>query len=118
MLIVGFSLGIGGIILAEAGLSFLGFGLPPEIPSWGGMLSGSNRLYMESAPWLVVFPGLALTLVIYGVNMFGDAVRDILDPKLKGGVGGLGERGVKLARKALEKKQKDNRMTEHPEVNK
>ena len=86
MLIVSFSMSVGGIILAEAGLSFLGFGLPPEASSWGGMISGTNRIYMEIAPWLVIWPGLALTLTVYGVNMFGDALRDLLDPRLRGGV--------------------------------
>ncbi|HEY90946.1 MAG TPA: ABC transporter permease [Dehalococcoidia bacterium] len=102
MLIVGFSMGIGGIILAEAGLSFLGFGIPPPIPSWGGMLSGAGRTYMFDAPWLALWPGVALTLTIYGVNMFGDALRDLLDPRLRGGMGGIGGYGTKRARKALE----------------
>ena len=105
MMIVGMTMGIGGIILAEASLSFLGLGLPPDIPSWGGMLAGSNRTHMETAPWLVLWPGVALTLTIYGLNMFGDALRDLLDPRLKGGVGGLGERGMLMAQKALAKRQ-------------
>ena len=84
-LIVIFSVSVGWAILAEAGLSFLGFGLPPEIPSWGGMLSGEGRRYMEVKPELALLPGLALTIVIYGINMFGDAVRDLLDPRLRGG---------------------------------
>ncbi len=78
------------IILAEASLSFLGFGVPPPAPSWGRMLSGSGREYMFRNPWLVVWPGLALSIVVYGVNVFGDAVRDILDPRLRGGVGRYG----------------------------
>jgi len=106
MLIVSFSMGIGGIILAEASLSFLGFGLPPDVASWGGMLSGSNRSYMEQGPWLVIFPGLALTVAVWGINMLGDAVRDILDPRLRGGIGGMGERAGIMAKKALEKKLK------------
>ena len=86
-IIVLFSIAIGGMILGEASLSFLGFGLPPDIPSWGGMLSGEGRRYMEVKPELALFPGLALTIVIYGVNMFGDAMRDLLDPRLRGGEG-------------------------------
>lgn len=78
------------IILAEASLSFLGLGVPPPAPSWGRMLSGSGREYMFRNPWLVVWPGLALSVVVYGVNVFGDAVRDILDPRLRGGVGRYG----------------------------
>ncbi len=80
------------IILLEASLSFLGFGIPPPDPSWGGMLSGMGRSYMFRAPWMVIWPGLALSIVVYGVNMFGDAVRDILDPRLRGGVGRYGVR--------------------------
>jgi peptide/nickel transport system permease protein len=78
------------IILTEASLSFLGFGIPPPTPSWGGMLSGSGRSFMFLNPGMVIWPGLALSLVIYGVSMFGDAVRDLLDPRLRGGVGRYG----------------------------
>ena len=87
--IVIYSVSIGGAIMLEASLSFLGFGLPPEVPSWGGMLSGAGRRYMERKPTLALFPGFALATVIYGVNMFGDAVRDLLDPRLRGGAGRL-----------------------------
>jgi peptide/nickel transport system permease protein len=83
------------IILTEASLSFLGYGIPPPAPSWGGMLSGSGRKYMFIAPWIVFWPGLALSIVVYGVNMFGDALRDLLDPRLRGGVGRF---GVKIKR--------------------
>ena len=85
VMIIIFSISVGGVIMAEASLSFLGFGLPPKIPSWGGLLSGSGRKYMEVAPWLALFPGLALTITIYSLNMFGDALRDLLDPRLRGG---------------------------------
>ncbi len=78
------------MILAEASLSFLGFGVPPPAPSWGGMLSGTGRRYMFLAPWLVIWPGLFLSIVVYGVNMFGDALRDLLDPRLRGGAGRYG----------------------------
>ena len=83
-IIIIFSITIGGVILAEASLSFLGFGLPPTIPSWGGMLSREGREYMEIAPRLGLWPGLCLTIVVYSVNMFGDAMRDLLDPRLRG----------------------------------
>ena len=85
-IIISFSTRIPGVILTEASLSFLGFGIPPPIPSWGGMLSGRGREFMFLAPWMVIWPGLALSIVVYGVNMLGDAVRDLLDPKLRGGV--------------------------------
>ena len=84
VMIIIFSISVGGVIMAEASLSFLGFGLPPKIPSWGALLSGSGRRYMEVAPWLALFPGLALTITVYSLNMFGDAMRDLLDPRLRG----------------------------------
>ena len=86
-IIILFSIRVPGMVLAESTLSFLGFGIPPPDPSWGGMLSGSGRQYMMLAPAMCIWPGLALAIVVYGVNMFGDAVRDLLDPRLKGGVG-------------------------------
>lgn len=76
--------GLGGAILAEATLSFLGLGTPPPQPSWGGMLSGSARRYATQAPWLVIFPGIALSLAIYSFNLLGDGLRDLLDPRLRG----------------------------------
>ena len=85
--IIIFTLGIGGMILAEATLSFLGLGIPAPTPSWGGMLSGSGRTYMVKAPWMAIWPGLSLVIVIYSINMLGDAVRDLLDPRLRGGSG-------------------------------
>ena len=75
------------MVMAEASLSFLGFGIPPPTPSWGGMLSGTGRSYMFQAPWMALWPGLALSIVVYGVNMFGDSMRDLLDPRLRGGIG-------------------------------
>ena len=83
------------MVLTEAALSFLDFGIPPPFPSWGGMLSGAGRAYMSQAPWMVIWPGLALSIVVYGVNMFGDAVRDLLDPRLRGGAERYGARARK-----------------------
>ena len=97
-LIIIFSINIGGVIISEASLSFLGFGLPAQIPSWGGMLSREGREYMEMAPWLALFPGLALTITVYSFNMFGDALRDLLDPRLRGGEGSYGTAVVKRKR--------------------
>ena len=102
-IIIIFSINIGGVIISEASLSFLGFGLPAQIPSWGGLLSREGRLYMESAPGLALWPGLCLTVTVYSLNMFGDAVRDLLDPRLKGGVGRLGVHGAKSVEKARKK---------------
>lgn len=87
MIIVGFSISVGSVILQEASLSFLGFGVPPGTPSWGAMLSQEGRKYMELVPALSLWPGLALSIVIFGCNMFGDAVRDLQDPRLRGGLG-------------------------------
>lgn len=78
------SVELGAAIMTEASLSFLGYGTPPPAPSWGGMLSGEGRTYMESAPWIGIFPGLALSLAILAFNLFGDSVRDVLDPRLRG----------------------------------
>jgi len=83
-------------IINEASLSFLGFGIPPPTPSWGGMLSGQGRMYMIEAPWMAFWPGLALAVVVFGVNMFGDAVRDLLDPRLRGGAGSYRQPTKKL----------------------
>ncbi|HEY2996754.1 MAG TPA: ABC transporter permease [Methylomirabilota bacterium] len=78
------TIGFGAVILAESALSFLGFGVPPPHPSWGGMLSGSGRTYMFRAPWMAVWPGVAISLAVFGFNMLGDALRDVLDPRLRG----------------------------------
>jgi len=82
------SIGLGGIILAESALSFLGYGVPPPHPSWGSMLSGSGRTYMYIAPWMAIWPGVAISLVVFAFNMLGDALRDVFDPRLRGSRGG------------------------------
>ena len=94
-LIIIFSINVGAVIISEAALSFLGFGLPISVPSWGGMLSREGRQFMEIAPRLALWPGLCLTIVVYCLNMFGDAVRDLLDPRLRGGGGRLGADAAK-----------------------
>ncbi len=75
---------LGTAIVAEASLSFLGLGVPPPNPSWGGMMQFGARGYMEAAPWLTVYPGLALSVVVFAFGLFGDALRDVLDPRLRG----------------------------------
>ena len=79
------TLTLGVAIFSEASLSFLGFGIPPPTPTWGQMLSRDGIAFMITAPWTAVAPGVALTLVIFSVNMLGDAMRDILDPRLRRG---------------------------------
>ncbi len=79
------TIGLGSVILVESALSFLGFGVPPPYPSWGGMVAGSGRTFMYHAPWMVLCPGAAISLAVFGFNMLGDALRDVLDPRLRGG---------------------------------
>jgi peptide/nickel transport system permease protein len=83
-IIVLFTTRVGVVILIESALSFLGLGVPPPAPTWGGMLSGSGRTFMFQGPWLALAPGLCLTIVVYATNMFGDALRDLFDPRMRG----------------------------------
>lgn len=73
-------------IVVEASLSFIGVGAPPDEPSWGGMLTAGTQA-METAPWMILFPGLAISLAVFALNMLGDAIRDEADPRLRGGLG-------------------------------
>lgn len=81
--IVAATIALGAMVLAEASMSFLGLGVPPPTPTWGNMLSGSSRLHVNEAPWLVISPGVAITLIVLAFNTAGDALRDALDPRLK-----------------------------------
>ena len=74
---------VGQAILLEASLSYLGLGVQEPTPAWGLMLSGGAEEYAESAPWIAIFPGIAISLAVFGFNLFGDALRDVLDPKLR-----------------------------------
>ena len=78
---------LGGVVMMEATLNFLGFGVSVGTPSWGALLTGDGRANMYVAPWLAFIPGLAITILVFAAAMFGDGVRDILDPRLKGGTG-------------------------------
>jgi len=73
-------------IVVEASLSFIGAGAPPDEPSWGGMLTAGIQA-LETAPWMVFFPGLTISLAVFGLNLFGDSIRDVTDPRLRGGLG-------------------------------
>lgn len=84
LVIISATAGIGAVILGEAALSFLGLGVAPGTPSWGQDLSGRNRSFMLNAPWVVFAPGIAISLTVLGFNLYGDALRDLLDPRLRG----------------------------------
>ena len=75
---------LGLAIIVEASLSFLGLGTPPSVASWGGMLAHSGQKYIAVAPWNVLFPSVAISIAVFGFNLFGDALRDVLDPRLRG----------------------------------
>jgi peptide/nickel transport system permease protein len=78
------SAGLSGAILVESSLSFLGLGVPPPAPSWGRMLSTEGMRFFETATWMAIFPGIFISAAVFGANLFGDALRDVLDPKLRG----------------------------------
>jgi peptide/nickel transport system permease protein len=102
-IIILFTINMGAAILAEASISFLGFGIPPPTPSWGGMLSETR--FMLQAWWLAIWPGIALSIVVYGINMLGDALRDLLDPRLRGGLGrysGVNKKLIKEKKRQLD----------------
>ena len=75
---------LGTAITTEASLSFLGLGVPPQVPTWGGMLNVAAQAFVGVAPWLAIFPGVAIALAVFGANLLGDALRDVLDPRLRG----------------------------------
>jgi peptide/nickel transport system permease protein len=106
-MIIVFSMSVAGNILAEATLSFLGVGIPPPFPSWGAMLSWEGRTYMYEASWLAIWPGVALGIGVYGISMWGDAVRDLLDPRLRGGVGRFARSKKKIAGKESKTKAEE-----------
>ena len=114
VMIVAFSVSVAGNILMEASLSFLGVGIPPPAPSWGGMLSWEGRTYMYEGWWLAIWPGVALSIAVYGISMWGDAVRDLLDPRLRGGEGRFARGKRKKAEK--EKMTKAQHLTKVNEV--
>ena len=104
--IIVFTSRMGAAILVEASISFLGYGIPEPFPSWGGMLN-RGRPYMLEAMQLAVWPGLALSIVVWGINMFGDALRDLLDPRLRGGLGRYSGVSRKLPKKLAQSRTGD-----------
>jgi peptide/nickel transport system permease protein len=94
IVIIGLASSMGGIVLMEATMNFLGFGVDPGTPSWGYMITNQGRTFMFKAPMLAVYPGVLISLMVFASAMFGDGVRDILDPRLKGGVAGYSVKHV------------------------
>jgi peptide/nickel transport system permease protein len=86
---------LGGVVMMEAGMNFLGYGVDPGTPSWGYLITNQGREHMFDAAQLCIVPGIAITLLVFASNMFGDAIRDILDPRLKGGVGSYNSKKLK-----------------------
>ena len=86
---------LGGVIMMEATLNFLGFGVSIGTPSWGYILTSQGRTKMFTAPWIGLAPGMAITIMVFAAAVFGDGVRDILDPRLKGGVGSFKKKNIK-----------------------
>jgi peptide/nickel transport system permease protein len=78
------SITVGGVIIVEAALGFLGLSVPPPTATWGNMLNRGAQSYMEQAPWLALVPGLAIAITVFSINLFGDGLRDVLDPRLRG----------------------------------
>ena len=86
---------LGGVVMMEASMNFLGYGVDPGTPSWGALITGSGKELMFSCPWLCIVPGVAITILTFSASMFGDAIRDLLDPRLKGGVGSYSSKKLK-----------------------
>ena len=101
---------LGGVIMMEATLNFLGFGVTIGTPSWGYILTSQGRTKMFTAPWIGLAPGMAITIMVFAAAVFGDGVRDILDPRLKGGVGSFKKRHIKgIAAKYAKRVEAENR---------
>ena len=95
---------LGGVVMMEASMNFLGYGVAPGTPSWGALITGQGRDMLFTAPWLCIIPGIAIALLTFCSSMFGDAIRDLLDPRLKGGVGSYNSKKLKKVLAALEHK--------------
>ncbi len=96
--------GLGGVIMMEASMNFLGYGVSVGTPSWGYMITNQGRANMYIAPWLSLYPGFLIMLMVLAANLFGDALRDVMDPRLQGGVGSYNSEKIKkLAAKQLKK---------------
>jgi len=97
--------GLGSVIMMEASMNFLGYGVSVGTPSWGYMITNQGRANMYTAPWLALYPGICIVVLVIAANMFGDAIRDLLDPRLKGGVGSYESKKIrKIAEKIARKR--------------
>lgn len=104
LIIINMAGSLSGVIMQEASLNFLGYGVKIGTPSWGYMISNQGRANMYTAPWLALYPGLCIMILVFAANMFGDAIRDLLDPRLKGGVGSYNSKKIqKIAAKLVKK---------------
>ncbi|MCR5786055.1 MAG: ABC transporter permease [Eubacterium sp.] len=99
---------LGAVIMMEASMNFLGYGVAPGTPSWGAIITSQGRTHMFDAPWICLVPGIAITILTFASCMFGDGVRDVLDPRLKGGVGSYNSKKLK---KVLEKLAEEDAQT-------
>lgn len=107
LIIISMAGSLSGVIMVEASMNFLGYGVKVGTPSWGYMITNQGRANMYTAPWLALYPGLCIMLLVFASNMFGDAVRDLLDPRLKGGVGSYnGNKIASIAKKIAAKRAK------------
>lgn len=107
LIIINMAGSLSGIIMQEASLNFLGYGVKIGTPSWGYMITNQGRANMYTAPWLALYPGLCIVLLVFAANMFGDAIRDLLDPRLKGGVGSYSSKKInKIAAKIAARRRK------------
>lgn len=107
LIIINMAGSLSGVIMQEASMNFLGYGVAVGTPSWGYMITYQGRANMYTAPWLALYPGLCIMLLVFAANMFGDAIRDLLDPRLKGGVGSYSNKKIsKFAKKIADKRAK------------
>jgi len=106
LIIISMAGSLSGVIMQEAALNFLGYGVKIGTPSWGYMITNQGRANMYTAPWLALYPGICIVILVFGANMFGDGIRDLLDPRLKGGVGSYSSRRIsKIAYRIKRKRQ-------------
>lgn len=100
---------LGGVVMMEASMNFLGYGVDPGTPSWGALITGAGRDLMFTCPWMCLVPGIAIAILTFSANMFGDAIRDLLDPRLKGGVGSYNSKKLDKTLAKLEKQAAKNK---------